>query len=117
MLRRAFVLLLGTLALGGCGGGGYGYSGYGYGGIPTPLGGPQQPGGPMPAGGPAGRRVAILLPLSGARADIGQAMLHAAQLAVDSPDAPPLDAKDTAGTPDGAAAAARAAIADGAGLI
>lgn len=117
MLRRAFVLLLGTLALSGCGGGGYGYGGYGYGGLPTPLGGAQQPGGAMPAGGPAGRRVAILLPLSGARADIGQAMLHAAQLALDAPDAPPLDPKDTAGTPDGAAAAARAAIADGAGLI
>jgi hypothetical protein len=70
-----------------------------------------------PSVGPAGRRVAILLPLSGARADLGQSMLHAAQLALDGPDAVPLDAKDTGGTPDGAAAAARAAIAEGAGLI
>ncbi len=69
------------------------------------------------AGGPAGHRVAILLPLSGARADIGQALLHGAQLALDAPGAPPLDVKDTGGTPDGAAAAAQAAIADGAGLI
>ena len=61
--------------------------------------------------------MAILLPLSGARADIGQAMLHAAQLALDGAGAPPLDAKDTGGTPDGAAAAAQAAIAEGAGLI
>ena len=44
-------------------------------------------------------------------------MLHAAQLAFDSPGASSLDAKDTGGTPDGAAAAARSAIADGAGLI
>ncbi len=44
-------------------------------------------------------------------------MLHAAQLALDAPGAPPLDPKDTGGTPDGAAAAARSAIAEGAGLI
>ena len=48
-----------------------------------------------PVAGPTGQRVAILLPLSGARAEIGQTMLHAAQLALDGPDAPPLDAKDT----------------------
>ena len=71
-----------------------------------------QPGYP----GPAGRRVAILLPLSGARAEIGQAMLNAAKLGLDAPDTQ-LDAKDTGGTPAGAAAAANAAIADGAGLI
>jgi branched-chain amino acid transport system substrate-binding protein len=114
MLRRAFVLLLGTLALGACGGG-YGYSPRGYGGPPVSLaaGQPSYPETP----GPTGQRVAILLPLSGARADIGQAMLHAAQLALDAPGAPPLNAKDTGGTPDGAAAAAHAAIADGAGLI
>jgi ABC-type branched-subunit amino acid transport system substrate-binding protein len=77
----------------------------------VPLaGGPEGP-------GAAGQRVAILLPLSGPRADIGQTMLHAAQLALDGPGAPPLDAKDTGGTPDGAAAAAQAAIAEGAGLI
>jgi branched-chain amino acid transport system substrate-binding protein len=108
MLRRAFVLLLGTLALAGCGSG-YGYGPPGYGGAPVPLGG-ARPGAP-------GQRVAILLPLTGARADIGQSMLHAAQLALDGPDAPPLDAKDTGGTPDGAAAAAQSAIAAGAGLI
>jgi ABC-type branched-subunit amino acid transport system substrate-binding protein len=111
MLRRAFVLLLGTLALAACGGG-YSYGPSGYGGAPVPLGG-------VPPGAPAasGQRVAILLPLSGARADIGQSMLQAAQLALDAPGAPPLDAKDTGGTPEGAAAAAHAAIAAGAGLI
>jgi branched-chain amino acid transport system substrate-binding protein len=114
MLRRAFVLLLGTLALSGCGGG-YGYAPLsGYSAPPVPLGA-GQPG--APGAGAAGGRVAILLPLSGPRGDIGQAMLHAAQLGLDAPGAPPLDAKDTGGTPDGAAAAARGAIADGAGLI
>jgi branched-chain amino acid transport system substrate-binding protein len=79
--------------------------------VPVPLAGGQ------PAAGAASQRVAILLPLSGAHADIGQAMLHAAQLAMDAPGAPALDAKDTGGTPDGAAAAARSAITDGVGLI
>jgi len=113
MFRRAFVLLLGTLALGGCAGG---YGGYGggrpIGPVPLPLG--AAGGGP---GGPVGQKVAILLPLSGPRADIGQAMLHAAQLALDGAGAPPLDAKDTGGNPQAAAAAAQAAIAEGAGLI
>jgi branched-chain amino acid transport system substrate-binding protein len=68
-------------------------------------------------GGSTGQRAAILLPLSGARADIGQAMLRAAQLALDGPGVPPLIAKDTGGSPDGAASAARAAIGEGAGLI
>jgi ABC-type branched-subunit amino acid transport system substrate-binding protein len=77
------------------------------------LGG-AQPGG---VAGPAGQRVAILLPLSGARADLGQTLLRAAQLALDGPDAPPLISKDTGGTPQGAVAAAQAAIAEGAGLI
>jgi len=80
-----------------------------------PLGGGSVLSGPV--AGPTGQRVAILLPLSGARAEIGQTMLHAAQLALDGTDAPPLDAKDTGGTPDGAASAAQAAIAEGAGLI
>ncbi len=78
-----------------------------------PLGG-GQPGGPP---GPAGQKVALLVPLSGARADIGQALQRGAQLALDNPNGPPLDVKDTGGTPDGAAAAAKAAIAEGAGLI
>jgi branched-chain amino acid transport system substrate-binding protein len=78
----------------------------------VPLGAGAQPG-----PGPTGQRVAILLPLSGPRADIGQMLLHAAQLALDGPGAPPLDAKDTGGTPEGAAAAAQSAIVEGVGLI
>ena len=81
--------------------------------------------GPVPVGGAAAdsltagssRRVAILLPLTGPNAELGQAMLRAAQLALDQPGAPPLDARDTAGTPAGAADAATQAIAAGTGLI
>lgn len=105
MLRRAFLLLFGTGLLEGCGGG-YGPFG-GYGGPPVPLGTGQ------PAAAPLSQKVAILLPLSGPRADIGQAMLHAAQLAL----AGNLDVHDTGGAPQGAAVAAREAIGAGAGLI
>jgi branched-chain amino acid transport system substrate-binding protein len=81
--------------------------------------------GPLPGCGPGGcpgaassaQKVAILLPLTGPRADLGQAMLKAAQLAVEAPGAPSLDARDTGGNPDGAAAAARDAVAAGDRLI
>lgn len=66
---------------------------------------------------PSGRRVAILLPLTGPNAELGQAMLKAAQLSLSRPGSPELDQHDTAGTPEGAANAARAALGAGAGLI
>ncbi len=66
---------------------------------------------------PTGRRVAILLPLTGPNAELGQAMLRAAQLSLDQPGAPSLDVRDTGGTPAGAAEAAKSALAAGAGLI
>ena len=44
-------------------------------------------------------------------------MLQAAQLALATPGSPRLIAKDTGGTPEGAAAAAQAALAEGASLI
>ncbi len=69
-----------------------------------------------PGGTPSGH-VAILLPLSGPRPEIAQALLKGAQLALAGPGAPSLDVRDTAGTPQGAATAAQAAIAGGAGLI
>lgn len=64
-------------------------------------------------------RVAILLPLSGPEAKLGQALLNAAQLALFSlaDDSFALLPVDTRGTPDGAAAAARVAVEDGAKLI
>ena len=71
---------------------------------------------PMVAGAP-GQRVTILLPLTGSTAEIGQAMLRAAQLSLDQPGAPPLDARDTKGTAAGAAEAAKLAIAAGTGMV
>jgi len=55
--------------------------------------------------------------LSGERADIGQALVQAARIALDAPGAPPLDQYDTAGTAEGAASAVRTAIAAGTGVI
>ncbi len=90
------------------------------------AGGYNQPIGLNAAGGPSraapggdvpGHRVSILLPLTGPNADVGQALLRAAQLSLSQPGSPPLDARDTAGTPAGAADAARAALAGGAGII
>jgi branched-chain amino acid transport system substrate-binding protein len=106
------------LALAGCGGGYGGGYGRSYGGSPMALMPPQGPYQGAQAAPTAGAtRVAILLPLSGAHADLGQPMLQAAQLALNAPDAPPLVVKDTGGTPQGAAAAAQAAVAEGVGLI
>ncbi len=64
-------------------------------------------------------KVAILLPLSGSRSAIGQSMLQAAQLALFEMGYSNLNLipRDTKGTADGAAAAARSAINDGAQLI
>jgi len=94
--------------------------------VPAPAGPSQPPlagpGGPPPgpsrsAGGPV--KVAVLLPLSGANAELGKAMLEAAQLALFTTgnDRLTLVPRDTSGTPDGAAGAARAALAEGAQLI
>jgi branched-chain amino acid transport system substrate-binding protein len=63
-------------------------------------------------------KVGVLLPLSGPNAELGRAMLDAAQLALFATEAERLTLvpRDTAGTA-GAAAAARSAIADGAQLL
>jgi ABC-type branched-subunit amino acid transport system substrate-binding protein len=76
--------------------------------VPEPL--------PPPAAGQI--KVGVLLPLSGANAELGKAMLEAAQLALfaTSSERLTLVPRDTAG-PGGAAAAARSAVADGAQLI
>ncbi len=57
------------------------------------------------------------MPLSGGSAELGKAMLQAARLALQSGDGAPFDEKDTKGTPQGAVAAANAAIAAGAGIV
>jgi branched-chain amino acid transport system substrate-binding protein len=110
MLRRAFVLLLGTLGLAACG--------------PSDSGAPaelhQAPGGLGQAQHAVGTDtgpIAILLPLSGKLAEIGKPMLQAAQLALNVPGSPPLEVKDTGGTAEGAARAASEAIASGAKMI
>ena len=56
------------------------------------------------------QRIAILLPITGPQASLGAAMQQAAQLALGT-DGPQLDVQDTAGTPAGAAAAIKAALA------
>jgi branched-chain amino acid transport system substrate-binding protein len=56
------------------------------------------------------RRVAILLPMTGPQAALGQSMLQAAQLALGK-DGPQLDVQDTGGTPTGATNATRNALA------
>ncbi|MBV8777981.1 MAG: penicillin-binding protein activator [Alphaproteobacteria bacterium] len=80
---------------------------------------PPQPGLPPAAasGGPV--KVAVLLPLSGPNAELGKAMLEAAQLALFTTggDRLTLVPRDTTGTPNGAADAAKAVIAEGAKLI
>jgi ABC-type branched-subunit amino acid transport system substrate-binding protein len=74
---------------------------------------------PMPPPGKEGVKVALLLPLSGPNADLGKAMLEAAQLALftTGSDKLTLIPRDTTGTVTGAADAAKAVIADGARLI
>tara|TARA_R110002072_G_scaffold5353_1_gene34816 strand:- start:166 stop:1464 length:1299 start_codon:yes stop_codon:yes gene_type:complete len=64
-------------------------------------------------------KVAILLPLSGQHAKLGQAMLNAAQMALFDIgfDRFELMPKDTLGTPQGAQAAAKSALQDGAKLV
>lgn len=64
-------------------------------------------------------KVAVLVPLSGQSAAIGQSMLDAAQMALFdmAGDQLQLLPRDTKGTPNGAADAARQALAEGARLI
>ncbi|WP_439596557.1 penicillin-binding protein activator [Falsiroseomonas sp.] len=83
-------------------------------GVAPPIGG--QPVLPGPVGP---QRMGMLLPLSGPQAPLGQAMLNAGTMALfdESQSGIELAPRDTGGTPNGAAAAARAAIADGARIL
>jgi len=71
----------------------------------------------MPDTGRTSGPVALLVPLSGRFAPIGRSIEQAVKLAFIAPGSPPLDVRNTGGTPQGAAAAASAAIAAGDGLI
>ena len=123
-LGGALALLVGTLALAGCVSTGPGQ----FGGRPVMT----RPGAPASVLGqtgeqpilsgvanplPSGARVALLAPLSGPNAERGTALAQAAKLALEVPGAPALDVLDTQGTQEGAAAAARTALSNGAGLI
>jgi ABC-type branched-subunit amino acid transport system substrate-binding protein len=109
----AFALLV---LLTGCGGGRS---------VPAPVISPQSPfaGGPAPPSPPPAApgpvKVALLVPLSGPNAALGKSMLEAAQLALFTTGGKRLILvpRDTAGSPGGAAGAARSAISDGARLI
>lgn len=100
--------------------------------VPAPVAAPQSASGALPppppaaialpppapiAAGPV--KVAVLLPMSGQNAALGKAMLEAAQLALftTGDNRLTLLPRDTKGTPEGAAAAAQSAIADGARLL
>lgn len=89
--------------------------------LPPTRSEPEQP--PPPGGDltepDAEAKVALLLPLSGRHAQVGAAMLNAAQLALfDIPeDRFALIVRDTGGSPQGAQAATRDALAEGASLI
>ena len=87
----------------------------------TGPGGEQVPLSPpvLPPLAPGTVRAALLVPLSGRHADLGQSMLNAAQLALfDIADQRfELLPYDTGGTPDGAAAAAQFAVGDGVSVI
>ncbi|MGB0920213.1 MAG: penicillin-binding protein activator [Alphaproteobacteria bacterium] len=64
-------------------------------------------------------KIAILVPLSGPHRGVGEALLHAAEMALFSMGADDLELlpRDTKGTPDGAAQAAHDAVQSGAELI
>ncbi len=116
MQRRTWLLLCTSLALAGCA-----VSPPPRGGTPSALGRPAPTfGSPItaqPVQAPRGRVVTLLAPLTGPNAERGQSLVNGARLALSTPDAPPLDVRDTAGTPEGALAAADAAIAAGTGMI
>jgi branched-chain amino acid transport system substrate-binding protein len=67
--------------------------------------------------GHAGHGAAILVPLTGPRASIGQVLLQAAQLALSADSGLSLDVLDTGGTATGAAKAAQTAITNQDSLI
>jgi len=87
-----------------------------YGRAPQPPNSASAPSPPVAAGP---QKVALLLPLSGANAELGQAILDAAQLALfeTGGDRLTLLPRDTGGNAAGAATAARAVIGEGVQLI
>jgi ABC-type branched-subunit amino acid transport system substrate-binding protein len=96
--------------------------------VPAPVVNPQSPyfgrfppppGPPPPPAAAGPEKVALLVPLSGQNAELGQAILDAAQLALfeSGGDRLTLLPRDTGGNAAGAASAARAVIGEGVHLI
>ena len=114
MRQRTFLLLICALTISGCGGQSSGRYGAGpqFG-----SNGPASLGPIAPGPGRPRQSVAILLPLTGPRAGVGQVLLQAAQLALQNDNAFSLDVLDTAGTPAGAVTAAQTAVANQDSLI
>ncbi len=87
----------------------------------APSGAPASAAAPKltPPGGPAAVDIGFLVPLSGANAALGRALLQAAELAISDSgnDNLTLLPRDTDGTAAGAAAAAQSALAAGAEII
>jgi branched-chain amino acid transport system substrate-binding protein len=111
--RPSFALLLATLALAACTGQSPNQTSTGA--LPPMLGGSSAL--PPPPGKTAGP-VAVLLPLTGSMAPVGQVLANAVKLAFPNDGSGAvLDIRDTGSTPPGAAAAAQAAIAAGDGMI
>lgn len=108
MRQRAFLLLICAMAVSGCGGQ---FSGR-YGSNASSSLGPN-----ASTSSRTRQTAAILLPLTGPRAGLGQALLQAAQLALQDNTGPALDVLDTGGTPAGAVTAAQAAVASGDSLM
>ncbi|MCW8087750.1 penicillin-binding protein activator [Sabulicella glaciei] len=117
MPRRPWALLPGALflLLIGCAPQApQGFPGY----APAPGWGPPPMAGPVPMEAPR-TRVALLLPLSGGNAPLGQAMQNAATLALFESGDPSLELvpRDTRSSASGASEAARRAMAEGAQAI
>lgn len=117
MRRLAFLFLVFDLAVAGCAGpttGRYGASGQGGASQADRLDGD---GLGQSSLSHTGQQVAILLPLTGPRSELGRVLLQAAQLAIGESASVPLDILDTGGTAAGASAAASAAVAHGDAII
>ncbi|MGD0103403.1 MAG: penicillin-binding protein activator [Rhodopila sp.] len=114
MRQRAFLLLICALTFSGCSGQSAGRYGVGY---QSGSNASTRLGGNTPAPGQATQAVAILLPLTGPRAELGQVLLQAAQLAFLDSRGLSLDVLDTGGNATRAAAAAQAALTNGDSLI
>lgn len=86
---------------------------------PPPVAAPAVPQVQLEPARPRTLKAALLLPLTGPNAALGEAMFNAAQLALFDVSGPnfALNPLDTQGTPEGAAAAASQAVATGSAIV